>query len=56
MQTQQSPFQGVWIPLVTPFSGGAVDGGALRRLVRHFAAAGVDGLVVCCLLYTSRCV
>ncbi|WP_368930222.1 4-hydroxy-tetrahydrodipicolinate synthase [Achromobacter xylosoxidans] len=47
MQTHQSPFQGVWIPLVTPFSGGAVDGGALRRLVRHFVAAGVDGLVVC---------
>ncbi len=47
MQTHQSPFQGVWIPLVTPFSGGAVDGGALRRLVRHFKAAGVDGLVVC---------
>ena len=47
MQTRQSLFQGVWVPLVTPFSGGAVDGGALRRLVRHFVAAGVDGLVVC---------
>ena len=46
MPTQTSPFQGIWIPLVTPFSGGAVDGGALRRLVRHYAAAGVDGLVV----------
>ena len=45
MPTQTSPFQGIWIPLVTPFSGGAVDGGALRRLVRHYAAAGVDGLV-----------
>ena len=43
----QSPIQGVWVPLVTPFSGGAVDGGALRRLVRHYAAAGVDGLVLC---------
>jgi len=40
-------FQGVWIPLVTPFTPAAVDGGALRRLVRHYAAAGVDGLVVC---------
>lgn len=47
MPTQTSPFQGIWIPLVTPFSGGAVDGGALRRLVRYYAAAGVDGLVVC---------
>ncbi|CAM4276012.1 4-hydroxy-tetrahydrodipicolinate synthase [Bordetella tumbae] len=58
-----SIFQGVWIPLVTPFSGAvgrqskarrgghvftdAVDGGALRRLVRHYVSAGVDGLVVC---------
>ncbi len=47
MQSNQSLFQGVWVPLVTPFSGGAVDGGALRRLVRHYVAAGVDGLVVC---------
>lgn len=47
MPSQQSPIQGVWVPLVTPFSAGAVDGGALRRLVRHYAAAGVDGLVVC---------
>ncbi len=47
MQSHQSLFQGVWVPLVTPFSGGAVDGGALRRLVRHYTAAGVDGLVVC---------
>ncbi|CAB3891469.1 4-hydroxy-tetrahydrodipicolinate synthase [Achromobacter animicus] len=47
MQSQQSLFQGVWVPLVAPFSGGHVDGGALRRLVRHYVAAGVDGLVVC---------
>lgn len=47
MSIQQSVFQGVWVPLVTPFSRGAVDGGALRRLVRHYASAGVDGLVVC---------
>lgn len=47
MQSNQSLFRGVWVPLVTPFSGGSVDGGALRRLVRHYAAAGVDGLVVC---------
>lgn len=45
--TSSSVFQGVWIPLVTPFSGGRVDGGALRRLVRHYVSAGVDGLVAC---------
>src|SRR5690606_2626843 len=58
-----SIFQGVWIPLVTPFSGAmgrqsktrpgghvftdTVDGGALRRLVGHYVSAGVDGLVGC---------
>jgi len=47
MSSPDSVFQGVWIPLVTPFSHGAVDGAALRRLVRHLRAAGVDGLVVC---------
>lgn len=47
MSSPASVFQGVWIPLVTPFSDGAVDGAALRRLVRHVRAAGVDGLVVC---------
>ncbi|HYG42732.1 MAG TPA: 4-hydroxy-tetrahydrodipicolinate synthase [Bordetella sp.] len=45
--TSAAVFQGVWVPLVTPFSGASIDGGALRRLVRHCAAAGVDGLVVC---------
>lgn len=41
-------FQGVWVPLVTPFArDAAIDGQALRRLVRHYAAAGVHGLVVC---------
>ena len=47
MQSNQSLFQGVWVPLVTPFSGGHVDGGALRRLGRHHPAAGLDGLVPC---------
>ncbi|KDD49081.1 4-hydroxy-tetrahydrodipicolinate synthase [Bordetella bronchiseptica OSU553] len=43
----QSPFQGIWIPLVTPFADGAVDLSALRKLVRDYKAAGVDGLVAC---------
>ncbi len=38
-------FSGLWIPLVTPFRGGAVDTDALARLVRHYAAAGVAGFV-----------
>jgi 4-hydroxy-tetrahydrodipicolinate synthase len=39
-------FSGIWIPLVTPFSGGALDHAALRRLVQRCAADGVAGFVV----------
>ncbi len=39
-------FQGVYTALVTPFtSQGAVDDGALKRLVEHQIAGGVAGLV-----------
>ncbi|WP_322054513.1 4-hydroxy-tetrahydrodipicolinate synthase [Paraburkholderia bannensis] len=40
-----SSFSGIWIPLVTPFSGGAVDHEALDALVRHYVQAGVAGIV-----------
>ncbi len=40
-------FNGIWVPLVTPFRDGAVDGPALRRLVQHLAAQGVAGFVAC---------
>jgi len=40
-------FSGIWIPLVTPFRQGRVDHEALRRLVRHYRAARVSGLVAC---------
>ena len=40
-------FHGVWVPLVTPFHDEGPDLAALRRLVRHYRGAGVDGLVVC---------
>lgn len=40
-------FSGLWIPLVTPFQGGAVDHPALTRLVKHFCANGVSGFVAC---------
>ena len=41
----KSMFSGVWVALVTPFRGGAVDEPALRALVRHVLAGGVNGLV-----------
>ena len=54
MQPQQQPtsntapdFSGLWIPLVTPFRGGAVDHAALAALTRRLAATGIAGFVVC---------
>jgi 4-hydroxy-tetrahydrodipicolinate synthase len=40
-------FSGLWIPLITPFVGGAVDHPALAHLVKHYAGAGVRGFVPC---------
>jgi 4-hydroxy-tetrahydrodipicolinate synthase len=37
---------GLWLPLITPFRDGRLDEGSLRRLVRHYAAEPVDGLIV----------
>lgn len=43
-------FEGIWIPLVTPFVGDRaerIDHDALRRLVGHLAGQGVAGFVAC---------
>ncbi|NMG65029.1 4-hydroxy-tetrahydrodipicolinate synthase [Azoarcus indigens] len=43
-----SDFSGIWVALVTPFKADAsfsVDHAALRRLVEHYRAAGVAGVV-----------
>ncbi len=37
---------GLWLPLVTPFRDGALDETSLRRLVRHYAALPLDGLIL----------
>jgi 4-hydroxy-tetrahydrodipicolinate synthase len=43
----QISLHGLWIPLITPFfRDGALDEVSLRRLVRHYAALPVDGLVL----------
>ncbi len=42
-----SDFSGLWVPLITPFVGQAVDHETLGRLVKHLVSAGVTGLVVC---------
>jgi len=40
-------FQGIWVPLITPFHQGLIDFSALQKLARHLREAGVDGLIVC---------
>ena len=42
-----SSFQGIWVPLVTPFHNGAIDFVGLGRLVSHLMEKGIDGIVVC---------
>jgi 4-hydroxy-tetrahydrodipicolinate synthase len=42
-----SSFQGIWVPIVTPFHNGAVDFTGLRRLVSHLLEKGVAGIMVC---------
>lgn len=37
---------GLWLPLVTPFCDGVVDEASLRRLVTHYAAQPIDGLIL----------
>ena len=46
METRHSPLQGLWLPLVTPFRDGALDAISLRRLIAHYTAEPVDGLIV----------
>ena len=42
-----SSFQGIWVPLVTPFHNSAIDFVGLQRLVSHLLEGGIDGIVVC---------
>ena len=42
----QASLRGLWLPLITPFRDGALDEASLRRLVRHYAALPINGLVL----------
>ena len=42
-----SSFQGIWVPVVTPFHDGAIDFIGLRRLVSHLREKHVAGIMVC---------
>lgn len=37
---------GLWLPLITPFRNDRIDTVSLRRLVRHYAAQPLDGLIL----------
>lgn len=41
----QANFEGIWVPIVTPFKGDAVDHAALAKLARYLEASGIAGLV-----------
>lgn len=47
LATRTASFHGVWVPLVTPFDEEGPDLFAVRRLMRQYRQAGVDGIVVC---------
>ncbi|HEV2954526.1 MAG TPA: 4-hydroxy-tetrahydrodipicolinate synthase [Xanthobacteraceae bacterium] len=44
--TTQQRIAGLWLPLITPFKDGQLDETSLARLVRHYAAEPVDGLIL----------
>ena len=46
MTTETNPAQGIWLPLITPFLDGALDAASLRRLIRHYAARPLDGVIL----------
>ncbi|WP_404294957.1 4-hydroxy-tetrahydrodipicolinate synthase (plasmid) [Microvirga sp. RSM25] len=46
MDATPSVLSGLWLPLITPFRDGLLDEGSLRRLVTHYAAQPVDGLIL----------
>ena len=40
-------FAGIWVPLITPFNGEAVDYAGLSKQVDDLSATGIAGVVVC---------
>jgi 4-hydroxy-tetrahydrodipicolinate synthase len=42
----RSFLHGLWLPLITPFRGGEIDELSLRRLVRHYGALPINGMIL----------
>jgi len=47
MDTTLQNLQGLWLPLITPFTDGELDETSLAGLVRHYVNQPIDGLVLC---------
>jgi 4-hydroxy-tetrahydrodipicolinate synthase len=46
MTDLRTQLHGLWLPLITPFRDGALDEASTRRLVHHYAAQPIDGLIL----------
>lgn len=46
MTDLRTSLHGLWLPLITPFRHGELDETSLRRLVRHYAALPVNGMIL----------
>lgn len=46
MNDLRTRLQGLWLPLITPFRDGDVDQPSLFRIVRHYAAGPIDGMIL----------
>jgi 4-hydroxy-tetrahydrodipicolinate synthase len=46
MTDLRSSLHGLWLPLITPFHHGELDETSLRRLVRHYTALPVNGMIL----------
>src|SRR5664279_3467489 len=42
----RTSLHGLWLPLITPFRHGELDETSLRRLVRHYTALPVNGMIL----------
>ena len=41
-----TPFNGIWLPLITPFADGVLDTRSLARLAGHYADQPIDGFIL----------
>jgi 4-hydroxy-tetrahydrodipicolinate synthase len=46
MQNLHSIPRGLWLPLITPFRDGKLDVASVRRLIAHYTAEPIDGMIL----------